>query len=145
VGPAAPDFSNQIHDFDLGITPDGLFWTVPLGANSLTVDPGNGRASLKVTDLAAFDYFSLPNAFSRGAFEPAVVSFELHWARGLKKTKIRDQVNGFAFDGVLNSATMSWTASSAGETYQSAPEKTSFSLFAEVGHERNGVFFPQGE
>lgn len=141
----APDASNQIHDFNLGIAPDGLFWTAPLGANSLTVNPGNGQASLRVTDLAAFDYFTGANALSRGAFEPAVVSFELNWARGLKKVKIRDQVNGFALDGVLNSATMSWTATAAGETYQSAPKQTSFSLFAEVGHERNGLFFPQGD
>lgn len=133
-----------MHDFDLGIASDGLFWTAPLGSNTLTVDPGSGVVSLIVTDLAALDYFSIPNAFSRGASATARVSFQMHWAPGNKRQKIRDTVNGFDADFVLNTATMAWTAITGGNVLQSGPEHTSFSLFAEVGHERNGVFFPQG-
>ena len=144
MGPAAPDFSNQVHDFDLGIAPDGLFWTAPLGSNTLTVDPGSGVASLIVTNLPAFDYFSIPNAFSHGRSDPATVSFQMHWAPGTQRQKLEDTANGFVFDFVQNSATMAWTATSGGNIYQSGPEHTSFSLFAAVGHERNGVFFPQG-
>jgi hypothetical protein len=101
-------------------------------------------ASLIVTNLSALDYFSLPNAFLHGAHAPATVSFQMHWAPGSNRQRIRDTVNGFDADFVLNTATMAWTATSGGNVYQSGPEHTSFSLFAEVGHERNGVFFPQG-
>jgi len=50
VGRPAPDFSNQVHDFDPGLD-NRLFWTVPLDKNSVQVDPGSGRASLVVSDL----------------------------------------------------------------------------------------------
>jgi hypothetical protein len=39
AGRPAPDFSNQVHDFDPGLD-NGLFWTVPLDKNSVKVDPG---------------------------------------------------------------------------------------------------------
>ena len=50
----------------------------------------------------------------------------------------------FTGDFVQNTASIVWSASSAGLLYESGAEETSISVFAEVGHERNGVFFPQG-
>jgi hypothetical protein len=45
VGPETPDFSNQVHGFDPGLD-HGRFWTVPVDARDLFVNPGSGRASL---------------------------------------------------------------------------------------------------
>jgi hypothetical protein len=39
---------------------------------------------------------------------------------------------------------MEWTATVGDYTFVSDPLATSSSTFAEIGHERNGVFFPQG-
>jgi hypothetical protein len=143
VGPAAPDFSNQVHDFDPGLD-NGLFWTIPLDAKSLVVDPGSGMASLVVQNLDMEDYFNVINALNDGASNSASVSFAAHWAPGMKHFKVRDQATEMAGQFVMNTATMTWSVDSAGQTYTSGPENTSSSASAQVGHERNGVFFPQG-
>ena len=89
-------------------------------------------ASLIVTDISALDYFSIPGAFSRGPSAPASVSFQMHWASGNNRHRVRGTVNGFDADFVLHTATMAWTATSGGP------------FCGKIGHERNGVFFPQG-
>jgi hypothetical protein len=144
-GPLAPDFvnfSNQRHDFDPGIGADGLFWTVPLpSAGALKVHPGSGEASLEVNNISISDYFNIPNALTRGPHAPATASFAVHWAKGDKRTKVRDKTSGFAGEFVENTATMSFSVTTSAGTFLSGPETASASYFATVGHERNGVFF----
>jgi len=140
VGPEAPDFSNQVHDFDPGLD-NGLFWTVPVGANSLFVNPGSGRASLAVKSLEMEDYFNVINALQDGQNNSATVSFEVHWSHGGKHFKVRDAGVGMAGEFIMNTATMVWSVESNGVAFQSGPENTSSSVSGQVGHERNGVFF----
>jgi hypothetical protein len=52
---------------------------------------------------------------------------------------------GFAGEFVRNAAQMEWTATVGDLVFRSAPLATSSSSFAEIGHERNGSFFPEGE
>ena len=137
------NFSNQVHDFDPGIAPNGVFWTVAVPRSSVTVHPGSGEASLVVSNFAVRDYFNIPNALMRGAFNSATVSFDVRWASGRKKVKVRDEANGFAGQFVENSAQLSWSATSAGSTYRSVTGD--ICPFALVGEERNGVFFPQSD
>ena len=141
MGRPAPDFSNQVHDFDPGLD-NGLFWTLPIDRNSVKVDPGSGRASLVVTDLDMEDYFNIINALQDGASNGAAVSFEVHWTPGIKHFKVRDEATGMAGEFIKNTATMAWSAVSGGQTYVSGPEESSSSLSAQVGLERNGAFFP---
>ena len=49
---------------------------------------------------------------------------------------------GFAGEFVRNSAQMEWSAAVGDYTFVSDPIATSSSSFAEIGHERNGSFFP---
>lgn len=88
------------------------------------------------------DYFNIVNALTDGSSNEATLSFEVHWAAGMKRFKVRDDATGMAGDFVRNTATMVWSAESAGKSYVSGPEETSSSLSAQIGHERNGVFFP---
>jgi len=140
VGPEAPDFSNQVHDFDPGLD-NGLFWTVPVGANSVFVNPGSGRASLVVKNLEMEDYFNVVNALQDGSNNPVTVSFDVQWAPGVKHFKVRDAGTGMAGHFIMNSATMVWSAESNGVAFQPGPANTSASVSGQVGHERNGVFF----
>jgi hypothetical protein len=48
---------------------------------------------------------------------------------------------GFAGTYIRNTAQMEWTATAGDFTFVSAPLATSSSSFAEIGHERNGIFF----
>jgi len=98
-------------------------------------------------NIAVSDFFSIPNSLLHGAIAPpvpATVSFAVHWGGPGTEVRLRDTVNGFVGDFLENSASMAWSASSAGLLYQSGSEDESVSVFAEVGHERNGRFFPQG-
>jgi hypothetical protein len=49
---------------------------------------------------------------------------------------------GFAGEFIHTTAQMEWTATVGDFTFDSAPLSTSSSVFAEIGHERNGSFFP---
>jgi len=140
VGRPSPDFSNQLHDFDPGLD-SGLFWTVPIDKSSVKVDPGSGKALLVVSDLDMEDYFNVVNALQDGNSNEAAVSFEVHWAPGIKHFKVRDEATGMAGESIKNTATMAWSAESGGQSFVSGPEESSSSLSAQVGHERNGVFF----
>ena len=109
MGPEAPDFSNQIHDFNPGLDND-LFWTVPVDEDSLKVNPGSGVASLVVDKLVIEDYFNVVNALNDGNNNPATVSFKIHWAAGTKRVKVRDQATQVKGEFVMNTATMAWSA-----------------------------------
>ena len=111
MGRPAPDFSNQVHDFDPGLD-NGLFWTVPIDKSSVKVDPGSGRASLVVSDLDMEDYFNIVDALQDGNSNEAAGSFEVHWAPGIKHFKVRDEGAGVAGEFIRNTATMAWSAES---------------------------------
>jgi hypothetical protein len=120
-----------------------VLWTVVLPADSVQINPGAGTAELHVRDLALRDYFNIPNALSQGAFVPVTVSFDVVWAGPVtRRVNVRDAANGFAGQFAETQATVSFTATEAGFQFTSAPASTSTSVFAEVGHERNGSFFP---
>lgn len=138
------NFSNQIHDFNPGVSPTGVFWTVPVAQGSVSVHLGSGDAAMDVNNLAVQDFFSLPNFFSGGSSIPAVVSFHLRWSGVTKRVKTRDVVNGFAGEFIENNAMIEWSAQTDDFQFVSDPLNTSTSSFAEIGHERNGIFFPQG-
>jgi hypothetical protein len=135
-----------VHDFDPGITPypGGLFWTVPLTADALTVEFGAGRASMNVSNLALNDFFNIPNAlfrFQDPVSMAAAVSFDIIWSGPItNSSSVDDPSKGFSGDFVLNQATMTWSASNAlGLAFTSNPSGTT-SAFAQLGHMQNGVF-----
>ena len=54
-----------MHDFNPGITQNGLFWTVVLPADNVHVDLRAGAATLEVDALDMKDYYTLENSPSR--------------------------------------------------------------------------------
>lgn len=107
----------------------------------MQVQFGAGTATYHVDNLSMYDYFNIPNALFH--FAPpasATVSFEVTWSGVTGRTQIGDPSLPFTADIVYTEATMSWTATTGGTTFQSDAASTSQSVFAELGHERNGVF-----
>lgn len=96
---------------------------------------------MTVTDLVMEDYFNVVNALNDGNENDATVSFQVHWKGGGKHFNVRDFNTGMAGEFIMSPATMTWSATSNGQTYVSGPEETSFSVAGQVGQERNGVFF----
>lgn len=78
---------------------------------------------------------------------PGSVSYTVAWSGVQERVNIKNAdpvYGGFAGEFVHTGAQMEWTATVGDYHFVSAPLETSFSSFAEVGHERNGIFFPQG-
>ena len=94
--------------------------------------------------MHVFDFHDIGNALFGGgpAPVPAVVSFKVQWSGVNDRSNIKNPANGFAGEFVRGQAQMEWSATSGDFQYVSEPLSTSSSEFAELGHERNGSFFP---
>jgi hypothetical protein len=102
---------------------------------------------MQASNVPIIDYGDIGNAiFGGGATPvPGSVSFKVVWRDVRERVNIRntDKVyGGFAGEFVRNTAQMEWTATVGDYTFASDPLVTSSSSFAELGHERNGSFFP---
>jgi hypothetical protein len=131
----------QLDDMNPGITLTGLFWTMAVPEHSVEVDFGKGRAELRVENAQIEDFGSFLNSLSGGPSEPATVSFEVHWAGRSPRQRVVDTAGEMEGQFIRNAATMEWSATTANYKFVSQPASTSSSLFAEIGHERNGAFF----
>jgi hypothetical protein len=113
-------------------------------------DLEDARASLVADDLDVEDYGNLFNALKDGPSKPATVSFDLEWAGLVRRVKVDASNNGgfgshdwggrFAVTG----STAKWSGSTTDFSFTSDAASTSTSVFAILGHERNGVFFREG-
>ena len=127
--------------------PTGLFWTLAVPAEGITVHLGKGSASLEAFDVPIIDYGNVTNSLVGGGPTPipGTVSFKVLWSGVDERVNIKNTdpvYGGFAGEFVRNSAQMEWTGTVGDLTFASAPLSTSSSSFAEIGHERNGIFFP---
>jgi hypothetical protein len=142
---------DQLHDLNPSTFPPvGLFWTIPLPDDSVEVQLGKGSASLQAFDVPVFDYGNLNNALMGPPPSPlptGSVSATVVWSGVQQRVNIRNTdpvFGGFAGEFIRNKAQMEWTATVGDYTFVSDPLATSSSEFAEIGHERNGSFFPRG-
>ena len=142
----------QIHDLNpTTFPPVGLFWTVQLREDSVEVRLEKGSASLQAWDVPILDYGNIPNALFTGDNPPPIpgsVSFKMVWSGVNQRVKIRNTdpiFGGIAGEFIRNTAQMEWTATVGDSTFVSDPLATSSSIFAEIGHERNGCFFEEDD
>jgi len=134
----------QIHDFNPGIRADGRFWTMPMGNANVDVSPGSGRALYQAQQLAVPDFGSGFNSLTHGPSVPGVVSFRVEWdaATDHQHHTFGNGIHQWTANMLVNSARCSWlgeTQDAAFHTDSSDPFTNM--IYAEVGHERSGVFF----
>ena len=135
--------TEQIHDFEPGIAPSGLFWTIPIAGGAVDASPGSGRARYGLEELALNDYHDFFTAISPNPPNvPSHVSFEVRWSGGNNHQRIADTDYDFTGTFVVSDARIDFTAwnDGPGVVYTSNPGGQT-SDGAGVGHERNGVFF----
>jgi hypothetical protein len=118
-----------------------LFWTIRVPDDTVEVDLDDARASIDLTDVDVRDFHSIPNFLSGGPSVPADVSFHIRWSGVKQRTHLHDNQKKFDAQLIVDSATMAWSAQRKDFTFESDPAHTSFSNFAAIGRERNGVFF----
>jgi len=136
-----PVGTGQIHDFNPGIRPSGLFWTQPVSEDALDVDLEDGVATLKVTDLDEEDYHNLHNALLDGPSEPASVSFKMRWKATAPSMRVTDAVHGFTGRFRTSTVQIEWTAQTPTFEFVSDAANTTINVSSVIGRERNGVFF----
>jgi hypothetical protein len=143
------DFQNstQLHDFNPGIAPSGLFWTEAMDDDTFHAHPRTGEARFRVRRLAIPDFGSFANSVSPDPTTvPGHVSFDVRWLGGGARSHIRDAAFGFAGDFVAGDVRIAFTArdDGTGVVYRSDPAGQT-TVSGGVGRERNGVFFDRSE
>ncbi len=102
---------------------------------------------MRVRNVAVLDFHDIGNALFGGGPPPApaIVSFHIRWSGIQERVRIRNVDQDFTGKFIRNQAKMEWSATTEDFTFVSAPANTSASLFAELGHMRNGSFFADQE
>jgi len=134
-------------------------WNAPLPDESVKVDLGKGTASLHAKNIVLFDAFTVPNSLNSfhplGRVDSIMNSLRMEWSTNFTKswTDCEDAFRGDFYEG---KATIEVTATTPptpattcpaqparhGFKFVSDPAATTISHFAQIGRERNGVFFP---
>ena len=133
----------MIHVIDPGNIPDGLFWTEPICSDNVHVhlDRRRPTASLRVHDIVTRDFGTIPNDLLHGDSDLAIFSFNVRWTGLTERVQRRDAgENRFVFKGVKSTAVMTCSVSVPDQHFEFVSDAAEV-LFAEIGHERNGVFF----
>ena len=103
---------------------------------------------MEASNVPVFDYGNIPNALFGGGPPPvnANTSFKVVWSGVTDRLNLMNTdpvYGGFGGLFVRTGAQMEWTATAGEYQFVSAPLATSSSSFAELGRERNGMFFGQ--
>ena len=127
--------------------------------DSVEVDFDDANARLRVTDLPVFDDHDLANSLTSGlglngdpdypyphispvAPVRATVSFEIEWTNRLATATVHNMAQRFKGSFIETDCTIRWSANEAGFRFQSEAPNPARTLFAVIGREQNGVFFP---
>jgi hypothetical protein len=133
----------QVHDYNGGIPPSGLFWTVELPAQSFAVSHDLRHAVLHLRDLPLIDTFT----FFGPSDTPAVLSMAIEWEALAEPVALGSGAavppsDPAAFLGSFAKArsTAHFWGRQLGFSFKSDPGVSSDAGYAELGTERNGVF-----
>ena len=133
----------QIHDFNPGVTQNGLFWTSVLSSDSVDVDLGAGSATLQVSDIPQKDFSDFENAILRNGPtpRPGQVSFRVEWTASGPAADFDNAAQQFRGRFSPAVALMEWSGRSGDYEFQSAPLAESITMAAQLGAESNGSFY----
>ena len=147
--------ANQIHDYNVHIDSNDVFWMIPVEHDAVKVDFDDPRASLQVNNLRVFDDHDLANSLTLGMGLPgdlgfpypkidpvapvrATVSFDVEWNGFVDKKPIHNSAQSFKGSFLSANATIKWSAEQPGFRFES---EASTNLISVLGREQNGVFF----
>jgi hypothetical protein len=156
-----------LHSWDAGVSPTSVPWVARVPEGSAHIDLDDGTASLHIRNICVFDAFTVPNSLDParplGNLVKGIVnSLDIEWKSIARRvTNFSDSANCFRGDFVENTATIAVTATTPpnvstqpnpsgpgcvtkkldGFRFVSGPASGNVSEFAQIGHERNGIFF----
>jgi hypothetical protein len=128
----------QLHDFFGGIQPSGLFWIVQVPDDALEIE--DDTAELNVEHASVLDDFQ----FLAPSAVPATVSIHMKWtATGAVEHFVpqsSDPTDPTNFAAEFRQAVATGTFSGSELGFSFTANASSEGVFAEFGHERNGLF-----
>jgi hypothetical protein len=151
VGSAS--LAQQIHDYNVHVDRNDVFWMIPVRHDAVEVDFDDMRARLRVRGLNVFDDHDLANSLTQGLGLPnppiagvfpvrAKISFDVEWDGALAMAQIENNSQHFKGSFLSTGATISWFAEQPGFRFQSdTPPDPKANLISVLGREQNGVFF----
>ena len=139
-----PGSGSQVYDFNGGILPSGLFWTLDISRSAVDFRMDNQRAILHVRNLPVIDTFQ----FFGPSDTPALVDFQVEWrATGPAIPQGMGAAVGLtdprAFLGEIAPAISTGTFSGEEFGFEFESRRGTSSSprgYAQIGTERNGVF-----
>lgn len=131
-----------MHDFNPGIFPNGLFWTMSIPNDAFRVWRNGSRARLNVANLPMPDTFQFANNVSVAA----QISVDVTWRatsdrvrRGFGDAVPPDDFGAFLGDFAEASCTGRASGAETGFSFRTGTLSED-GFFAELGPERNGSF-----
>ncbi len=148
----------QIHDFNVHIDSNDVFWMVQVDDDAVEVDFNRGYARLRVSGLDVYDDHDIANSLTQGLGLPgglgfpypavapvapvrASVSFDIEWTGTIETAQIENTAQQFRGLFLSTGATINWSAEEEGFQFQSEAPDPSRNLISVLGQEKNGVFF----
>ena len=132
---------NQIHDFHSPISPEGLYWVMPVPSDGLTFSSDGKTATIKVIDAPIIDQPRWPAMDAEST--PAFLDFTLVFTAGEEPVKYEDPMRQYRFEGFKATAQLVATVRvpSIDFTFKTDPLETSKSDFGVMGTEVNGRYY----
>jgi hypothetical protein len=147
------------HSYDPGVSRTLVTWTIEIPDESVEINLDIGEAVLRLRNVrSVFDAFTVPNSLSvnrsLGLVGATINSLRIHWTGIQRMVSFSNATTGFAGNYVENSAvTLALTVTTPSTTppFTPAPQDafqfvsdpaTTIMNFAQLGRERNGLFFP---
>jgi hypothetical protein len=134
---------DQLHDLNGGVLPSGLFWTVALSRAQVRFSMSDQRAVMQVRGLPLIDTFS----FFSPHDTPATADFRVEWratgpalARGSGSEVAPDDPAAWLGEIAPSLSTFTCSASEIGFDFECHDGSSAPLGYAQIGHERNGVF-----
>jgi hypothetical protein len=146
---------HQLHDYNVHIDSNDVFWMVPVEHDAVEVEFDEARARLRVDNLRVFDDHDLANSLTLGlglpddprspfpAIEPkapvrATFSFDVEWSGIVDRAEIRNDTQQFRGTFYSTGATIKWSVEQLGFRFESDTQQN---LISVLGREQNGGFF----
>jgi hypothetical protein len=138
-----PGSGSQVHDFNGGIQPSGLFWIVQVPQYALRVSRNGRSVALRIEDTSVLDSFQFGGPIS----VPATISLTVRWEatgepqpRGKGSAVPATDPAAFTARFAAARSTASFSGSELGFRFRSNPGVSTDRGYAEIGPERNGTF-----
>jgi hypothetical protein len=137
----------QVHDFNPGISSNGLFWLVQVPDDAVRIT--ENTVTISLTNVAVVDQFQFPGGAGQNlgiAGVPATVSFDITYRKSGTPRVVQptsaDALSPFAWAGEMWMATNSGRFSVAYNdgSFSARGRFSSSGNFGELGTERNGSF-----